>query len=156
MNTPLKPIRSHAAGLLLFCCALTAQAQSVSPSSSKLDTPFDNIQGAAWDTAGERYLIHLDGVPPTLRSSESQTWCVRVTDAQGKSLPNLKLSFTGGMPQHGHGLPNVPATTHKRSAQCPYRIDGIEFHMPGVWQVGFVIVDAKGQRHEALRYVNVN
>lgn len=153
MNTCRKTdLIPRAAGFLLACLVLATPALSV----AALDTPLDNIQGAAWDTADERYLIHLDGVPSRLRASESQTWCVRVTDAQGIALPNLKLSFTGGMPQHGHGLPNVPATTRKAGANCPYRIDGIEFHMPGVWQVGFVIIDSRGQRHEALRYVNVN
>lgn len=154
-------------GVLLLVLTATVDARSGNASaapetpanpetqSTLESTPFDNIRSAAWDTTDGRYVVHLDDVPTALKSSTMQTWCVRVTDVRGKAVRGIKLDFTGGMPQHGHGLPSVPATTAKRG-KCPYRIDGIEFHMPGVWQVGFVITTRSGTRHEIKRFVNVN
>ena len=150
-------------GVVLLTLTVTVEAAqparggaSASAESQNVpdDTPFDNIQTAAWDTADGRYLVHLDDVPAALKSSTMQTWCVRVTDANGKAVRGIKLDFIGGMPQHGHGLPSVPAVTAK-GGKCPYRIDGIEFHMPGVWQVGFVVTTRSGTKHEIKRFVNV-
>ncbi|MCA1978442.1 MAG: FixH family protein [Thiobacillus sp.] len=146
----------------LFSFFLAASA-ALLPAASTLaqtpgtveNTPFDNIRSATWDTDDGRYSVHLDEVPAVLKSGELQSWCVRVTDARGKPARNIKLRFTGGMPQHGHGLPSVPATSAGKG-KCPYRIDGIEFHMPGVWQIGFDIVGRDGRRQEIRRFVNVN
>lgn len=147
---------------ILSCFACLFLLVGINPSAwakqsgSMENTPFDNIRSATWDTPDGRYSVHLDDTPTVLKSGEVQSWCVRVTDAKGNATRSVKLSFTGGMPHHGHGLPSVPATTTGKNAQCPYRIDGIEFHMPGVWQVGFDIVGRDGKRHAIRRYVNVN
>lgn len=148
---------SFAALLALTATAGTAQTapDTTEAQNSWEDTPFDNVRGAAWDTADGRYVVHLDDVPAELKSGAVQTWCVRVNDPNGKSVRGIRLDFIGGMPQHGHGLPAVPATTQK-AGKCPYRIDGIEFHMPGVWQVGFTITTRSGSKHEVRRFVNVH
>lgn len=168
MNMSNHPYRFvSVCGVMLLALTVTVGARSgnaltvpETPTTSETQdtlesTPFDNIRSTAWDTADGKYVVHLDDVPTALKSSTMQTWCVRVTDSQGKVARGIKLDFTGGMPQHGHGLPSVPATTVK-NGKCPYRIDGIEFHMPGVWQVGFVITTRSGTRHEIKRFVNVN
>lgn len=148
-----------ASGAILLSSIGSAMAQTAAPPlalpAGAENTPFDNIRSATWDTGDGSYSVHLDEVPAALESGTMQSWCVRVTDAKGKSARNIKLSFTGGMPQHGHGLPSVPATSAGKG-KCPYRIDGIEFHMPGVWLIGFDIVNRGGKRHEIRRYVNVN
>lgn len=154
-STTLKSLLSCLLSTLLIVTPPALQAQT-SESGSLDDMVFDNIQGAAWDTSDERYLVHLDKVPAELKSGESHSWCLRVTDMEGTAAPaKTRLVFVGGMPQHGHGLPNTPATVRKAQKNCPYRVDGIEFHMPGVWQIGFVITSPKGSKHEVRRLVNV-
>lgn len=136
-------------------CALSLV--NASAWSDGLDsTVFDNVRGATWETPNGQYAVHLDGVPAALKSGEVQQWCVKVTDAKGKPAAAVKLKFEGGMPQHGHGLPNFPAVSaNAKNQTCPYRIDGIEFHMPGVWQIGFELQDRKGAKQAIKRFVNV-
>lgn len=136
---------------LLLCFSTVGMAYGQSEG-----TPvFDIIRSAVWDTEDGQYQVHLDDVPSQLKSGPQPAWCVRVTNSKGQPVRGVKLEFTGGMPQHGHGLPSVPATT-AQAGKCPYRIDGIEFHMPGVWQIGFAITSRKGARHQVKHFVNVN
>lgn len=142
----------------LFAAAVFAlTVTSASAWADSLDSVvFDNVRGASWETPNGQYVVHLDGVPAALKSGEVQQWCIRVTDTKGKPASSVKLKFEGGMPQHGHGLPNFPAVSaNARDTACPFRINGVEFHMPGVWQIGFELKDRKGSRQSIKRFVNV-
>ena len=63
---------------------------------------------------------------------------------QGQSISEAKISVDGGMPSHGHGLPTAPVVS-PLDGQGHYRIDGLQYNMPGPWLLGFMIQTAAGQ-----------
>ncbi|MFZ1389139.1 MAG: FixH family protein [Thiolinea sp.] len=69
---------------------------------------------------------------------------VELQDQQGQVVNDAKLSVDGGMPSHGHGLPTAPVIS-SLDDQGHYRIDGLQYNMPGAWLLGFVIKTASSQ-----------
>ena len=50
------------------------------------------------------------------------------------------IVLTGGMQNHDHGLPTQPKITSE-PAPGRYILEGIRFHMPGLWEI---IIDISG------------
>ncbi|HPY39018.1 MAG TPA: FixH family protein [Thiolinea sp.] len=69
---------------------------------------------------------------------------VEIQDGQGQAINEAKISIDGGMPSHGHGLPTAPVAS-SLDGQGHYRIDGLQYNMPGPWLLGFIIKTAAGQ-----------
>ena len=69
---------------------------------------------------------------------------IELQDKQGQVVNDAKISMDGGMPSHGHGLPTAPVITSLDS-QGHYRIDGLQYNMPGTWLLGFMIKTASSQ-----------
>ena len=55
-------------------------------------------------------------------------------------VPGASIVLTGGMPNHDHGLPTQPKITSE-PAPGRYILEGIRFHMPGLWEI---IIDISG------------
>lgn len=70
--------------------------------------------------------------PVTL--GEYQSWTIRVVDRDGRPISGATLGVGGGMPRHGHGLPSAPKVS-AGAAPGEYRLDGLEFSMPGWWEL---------------------
>lgn len=51
---------------------------------------------------------------------------------------DVALSVDAGMPEHGHGMTQVPAIERKDDGR--FRVTGMRFHMPGRWELYFEIV----------------
>ncbi len=64
-------------------------------------------------------------------------WTITVLDAAGTPVPDARITVLGGMPAHGHGLPTTPQV--KSLGGGRYLVEGLKFHMPGDWVVGFRI-----------------
>lgn len=60
-----------------------------------------------------------------------------------------ELGFDAIMPVHGHGMNYRPEVT--RSGTGRFHIKGILFHMPGEWQLDFVIRDQDVAEHLVSR-----
>lgn len=71
-----------------------------------------------------------------------QSWTVHVATAGGEPVGHAKVTVSGGMPDMGHGLPTAPRARYLGNGA--YRVQGLEFTMPGRWVVTFT-VDAGGQ-----------
>lgn len=65
-------------------------------------------------------------------------WTVTLTDPEGKPVSRATIGISGGMPQHGHGLPTAPAVT-KSLGGGRFLIEGMKFNMPGWWKIGLAI-----------------
>lgn len=65
-------------------------------------------------------------------------------NGQGQAITDAKISMDGGMPSHGHGLPTAPVVS-ALDGQGHYRIDGLQYNMPGAWLLGFMIQTTAGQ-----------
>jgi len=44
------------------------------------------------------------------------------------------LDIVGGMPEHNHGMPTQPQITEEL-APGRYLLEGVRFHMPGLWRL---------------------
>ena len=56
--------------------------------------------------------------------------------------PITALDVGAQMPEHRHGMNYKP--TLARSAADGWRADGLLFHMPGKWEITFVVTTAQG------------
>lgn len=72
----------------------------------------------------------LDPVPV----GQMHAWTASVSTPDGDSLQDVEISFDGGMPQHGHGLPTQPQVTG-RTRDGAFVIEGVKFNMPGWWEI---------------------
>lgn len=81
-----------------------------------------------------------------------QTWLVRVSTAQGEPLRGAHLGVSGGMPEHGHGLPSRPQV-EPGAQPGEYRVSGIQFGMPGWWELNLYISDGRQDDSVTLNVV---
>ncbi|SPH25019.1 hypothetical protein DEA8626_04054 [Defluviimonas aquaemixtae] len=81
-----------------------------------------------------------DATPITLR--QMQVWTVTLQTAAGAPVTQAGIAISGGMPQHGHGLPTAPQVT-KNLGNGRYLIEGVKFNMRGWWTFELA-VDAAG------------
>lgn len=70
--------------------------------------------------------------------NEFQEWTVRVQQADGTPVAGAVLGISGSMPQHGHGMASQPQASAGAVAG-EYRIKGLQFSMPGWWEVNLYI-----------------
>jgi len=103
-----------------------------------------------WESRDGGFRIVLIEAPSPLPLNQSHGWRIRVTDSQGEPFEPAALTVVGGMPQHGHGFPAAPRLSPgKRAGE--YDIEGMRFHMPGAWQVGFTVIGKDGVPYEVRR-----
>jgi hypothetical protein len=75
-------------------------------------------------------------------------WVIHVESADGKPVEGAKITLTGGMPAHNHGLPTAPTMTAELGGG-DYQVEGIRFHMAGYWELR-ITVDADGRRDTVI------
>ena len=61
------------------------------------------------------------------------SWEVVLTDEDG-AVSGATLDIAGGMPEHNHGMPTLPQITEEL-APGHYLLEGVRFHMPGLWRL---------------------
>jgi hypothetical protein len=66
------------------------------------------------------------------------SWILHVEDTSGEPVEGAQIEVDGGMPAHDHGLPTAPRVTEDLGGG-DYRLDGVRFHMRGLWQMYFTI-----------------
>ncbi len=70
--------------------------------------------------------------------NQLQSWTLHVETPSGAPVDAAKIRVSGGMADMGHGLPTAPSVSSSK-ASGDYRVEGIEFSMPGAWTVTFDI-----------------
>jgi hypothetical protein len=85
----------------------------------------------------QRFRVHYDSLPSPVPLLAVHQWTVTISDAEARPVTDAAVTVLGGMPAHAHGLPTVP--TVKELGGGRYLIEGLKFHMPGAWVVGFRI-----------------
>ena len=61
------------------------------------------------------------------------SWEVVLADEDG-AVSGATLDIVGGMPEHNHGMPTQPQITEEL-APGRYLLEGVRFHMPGLWRL---------------------
>jgi hypothetical protein len=75
--------------------------------------------------------------------NKMHSWQLRVEDPNGQPVSDAVISVSGGMPQHGHGLPTQPRVT-ENLGNGDFLVEGLKFQMHGWWVVTFDISSAAG------------
>ena len=72
------------------------------------------------------------------------TWTIQVADRTGRPVDGAAIQVSGGMPEHGHGLPTQPQVS---ATETPgrYRINGVRFSMTGWWVLNLAIRTPDGR-----------
>jgi len=70
--------------------------------------------------------------------NEFLEWVLTIKTPDGKMVAPARVSISGGMPLHGHGLPSQPqVSAHPEDGK--YLVKGLMFNMNGDWELGFDI-----------------
>ena len=87
---------------------------------------------------GEHFAIDAQVLSGTLSINRMHSWRLILTDQQGNPVEGARITFSGGMPDHDHGLPTAPVAEASPETGT-YLVQGIRFHMPGSWLVEFSV-----------------
>ncbi|MGL4651654.1 MAG: FixH family protein [Caldilineaceae bacterium] len=77
------------------------------------------------------------------------TWTLHVQDAGGGPVAGARILVDGAMPAHNHGLPTQPMVTADLG-DGDYRLEGMQFQMPGAWVISVTVESAAGADVVAL------
>ena len=80
--------------------------------------------------------ISSDANPIPMR--RIHTWTIQLADRSGRPVDGAAIGVSGGMPDHGHGLPTQPQVS---TTDTPgrYKINGVRFSMTGWWVLNLAI-----------------
>lgn len=81
--------------------------------------------------------------------NQIHSWHLMITDGNGIAADCSPQQVSGGMPAHRHGLPTQPQW-HRDTEAGRYRVDGLKFQMPGLWQVIVSCKDDRERNHEFI------
>lgn len=99
----------------------------------------------AWIASdGGRYRLAFQADIDPITINRMHAWVLHLTHADGRPVLDARIEVAGGMPAHDHGLPSQPRVT-EALGEGRYRLEGVRFHMPGVWEV-VVTLEADGGR----------
>jgi hypothetical protein len=95
------------------------------------------------------YISAIDPVP----INQIHSWTLGIETVSGQPVDQAEITVSGGMPQHGHGLPTRPQVT-QNLGEGNYLVEGLRFHMPGWWEVKFNIT-ADGESDSVTFYLQL-
>lgn len=100
-----------------------------------------------WQQTSEKGLfdVTLDSqVESSVEINQFLEWVLTVKNAAGEFVTPARISISGGMPMHGHGLPSQPQIGDYLG-DGRYLLKGLQFSMNGRWELAFDI-QSKDQR----------
>jgi hypothetical protein len=84
--------------------------------------------------------VVLVDASPSPPARGTNTWTIKVTDAQGNAIPGATVTAKPFMPDHGHGSSVQPVVT--ANADGTFGVTPLYLFMPGLWQVTFTVKTA--------------
>ena len=85
--------------------------------------------------------------------NQIHNWVLHIETPAGDPVSGAKISVSGGMPMHNHGLPTNPKVTTDLG-RGKYKLEGLRFHMRGYWEL-IVIIEVQGRRDTAIVKLNI-
>jgi len=92
----------------------------------------------SWSSSSGAVKISFTSSVNPVPLNEIHSWTLHVTTGNGTPVENAKVSVSGGMPLHNHGLPTAPVVT-AYLGNGDYRVEGIRFHMQGDWEMQVIV-----------------
>ncbi len=84
------------------------------------------------------YRVSFTSVIEPIPINQIHNWTLHVETTDGHPVNDARIGVSGGMAQHGHGLPTRPRVT-QHLGNGYYVVEGLKFHMTGKWEVRFDI-----------------
>jgi hypothetical protein len=97
---------------------------------------------------GEYAVMRLADAMPARPYRGDNVWLFDVTDLDGNPMEDMQLRVTTWMPDHGHGSNVDPVVSFAEDGQL--RIDGLNLHMAGYWEITVGITMAEEQADEIV------
>lgn len=91
-----------------------------------------------WTSKRGLFVVSYQSELVPLQINKLHAWVLHIEDADGNPVVGAHLEASGGMPEHDHGLPTYPQVT-AGLGDGDYRLDGMRFHMSGVWEIALSI-----------------
>ena len=123
---------------LCLCWTPSAVSQELAPDATPVPDPT-----TARPTDHGRYRVAWSSALQPLAINRMHAWVIHIANAAGDPVEGAVLHVSGGMPDHDHGLPTAPRATADLG-QGNYRVEGMKFHMSGVWEVVIDVEAAAG------------
>lgn len=111
--------------------------------AGKSDVTADLDLGREHLTRQSRFRVTVKQRPDAALNTP-QSWVLHVALPDGKAVDGAKLLVAGGMPQHGHGMSTQPQVS-ALPTPGDYRVDGLQFSMPGWWEVKVHVSDGRSE-----------
>jgi hypothetical protein len=112
-----------------------------------------SAENDSWLTRSGYYRISYTSELQPIEINRIHSWVVHVDSPAGEPLLGAKISVTGGMPLHNHGLPTDPKMTTE-IGNGDYLLEGVRFHMNGYWEL-LVTIDVDGKRDTVIVPLNL-
>lgn len=90
------------------------------------------------NTSAQYFAVSIAPKNPNFRPNSLHTWIATITSGDGTPVENAAIAIDGNMPLHNHGLPTKPQMT-KYLGAGRYSIEGVQFHMQGLWEFNLSI-----------------
>lgn len=87
-----------------------------------------------------KYILRMQPQAKVIQINQMHAWNLQLSDSQGQPVDQARISISGGMPSHNHGLPTQPQVS-SASGHGQYLLEGMRFSMSGWWEIK-VQVDA--------------
>ncbi len=129
--------KSLLGSLVLFACLACLPLGACS--SDVADQVPSNFAPAAYGTtnAGDGSHLELRFAPGTSPARGANAAELTITTPAGAPRDGLVLTVVPWMPSHGHGSSVVTTVTAKGTGK--YVVDGLQFFMPGRWELRVAI-----------------
>lgn len=140
---------TFASALSALMLAVLALAWDFAP-AARAQTPEAPLTAVS-QPQGLRVHMHSELLPLVINQMHS--WIISLEDVEGNPVEDARISVSGGMPAHDHGLATSPQVT-AYLGEGRYQLDGMRFHMNGAWQLQLRIEHA-GTRYQANFELNL-
>jgi len=84
------------------------------------------------------FLLSIKTDQESVVMNKFYSWTIHVENSAGSAVDKAVIKVSGGMPAHDHPMPAVAEITHNLG-NGDYQVEGINFHMPGLWRMFFYI-----------------
>lgn len=86
----------------------------------------------------EYFQVSISPQQQRMPIGDYHNWQLVLTDANGEVVNDARFKVSGGMVEHGHGLPSQPQVTRYLGGGR-YLVEGLLFNMAGQWTLQFII-----------------
>ncbi len=102
----------------------------------------------SWVSDAGHFRVSFRSELQPLVINKIHNWILFVEDSNGNAISGARITVTGGMPEHNHGLPTVPQVTATLE-DGNYKVEGMRFHMRGYWEIR-VAIDVGSERDSVM------